>query len=126
MRLDVSRSAGGHAFRLTFDAALTGPCMRCLADARHSESVEAREVHHAGGGEEMTSPYVDGDVLDLGTWARDALALALPAQILCRVDCAGLCAVCGASLNDADPAEHAHRAERGGPFAALSELVPPD
>ena len=36
-----------------------------------------------------------GEVLDLGAWARDALALALPDQVLCRPDCAGLCAVCG-------------------------------
>ncbi len=123
VRIDVSRAAGGHAFRLAFDAELTGPCMRCLGDGRHSESVDAREVDQAGGGEEMTSPYVEDEVLDVGTWARDALALALPAQILCRPDCAGLCPVCGASLNDTDPAEHEHGGEAAGPFAKLSELI---
>ena len=29
-----------------------------------------------------------------------ALALALPTQIVCREDCAGLCPVCGENLND--------------------------
>jgi hypothetical protein len=43
------------------------------------------------------------DELDLARWAHDALALALPIQLLCRPDCKGLCPVCGASLNDADP-----------------------
>jgi DUF177 domain-containing protein len=125
VRLDISRAVGGHAFRLAFETEVEGPCMRCLADARVPVVVEAREVHHGGGDdEELTSPYVEGDVLDLGSWAHDALALALPAQLLCRPDCAGLCAICGASLNDADPADHEHLNERGGPFAKLGELPP--
>lgn len=122
VRVEVSRTAGGHAFKLSFDAVLTGPCMRCLADARHAESVESREVDQMGGDEEMTSPYVDDQLLDVGRWAHDALALALPPRILCRSDCAGLCPICGASLNDADPAEHEHGEGRSGPFAALGEL----
>ena len=45
--------------------------------------------------------------LDLERWVRDALAEALPAQILCRDDCRGLCEVCGANLNDVGE-EHEH------------------
>ena len=53
-------------------------------------------------------------------WARDALALALPEQILCRPDCAGLCPVCGKDLNR-EP--HEHEEERADPrWAALAEL----
>jgi uncharacterized protein len=121
-RLEISRTAGGYALRLTFGSTLAGPCMRCLADARLEIEVEAREVNQPGSGdEELLSPYVDGALLEIGSWAHDALALAMPAQILCRPDCAGLCPVCGESLNDADPAEHHHRAAKG-PFAKLSEL----
>ena len=40
----------------------------------------------------MRTPYVEGDMLDVSAWARDAIALALPEKILCRPDCAGLCA----------------------------------
>ena len=122
VRLDVSRTASGHAFRLVFETEVSGPCMRCLEGAAQPVRVEAREVDQPGGGEEMRCPYVDDEVLDLAAWARDALVLALPPQILCRDDCAGLCPVCGASLNDADPAEHEHADSRGGPFAKLSEL----
>jgi DUF177 domain-containing protein len=123
-RLDVSRSASGHAFRLAFDAAVAGPCMRCLADARAPVPIEAREVDLPGSGdEELASPYVDGEVLDVDAWAHDALVLALPAQILCRPDCAGLCAVCGASLNDADPADHDHDRGADPRSAQLGELL---
>ena len=34
-------------------------------------------------------------------WLRDAVAEALPAQILCREECRGLCPVCGIDLNEA-------------------------
>jgi uncharacterized protein len=39
------------------------------------------------------------DQLELSAWARDAIALALPDQILHAPDCAGLCPVCGKDLN---------------------------
>ena len=99
--LDTScMTQGGYALRLRFDAALRGPCMRCLEPARPAIAVEAREVNQPGGGEELASPYVHDEELDVRAWARDALALALPAQLLCREDCAGLCAACGENLND--------------------------
>ena len=121
--LDVSRTSTGYAFRLRFPLRLEGPCMRCLEAAAVELSVDAREVDQpAGGDEELVSPYVDEGVLDVGGWARDAIALAVPGQLLCREDCAGLCSVCGASLNDADPAEHRHE-EGGDPrWAKLREL----
>lgn len=124
--VDVSRmTSDGHALRLRFDAALEGPCMRCLIEAGPAISVDAREVHQPGGGEELTSPYVDeGGRLDLRAWARDALVLALPAQILCKPDCAGLCPECGADLNVAGRAGevHAHERPPDPRWAALREL----
>ena len=54
-------------------------------------------------------------------WARDALALALPAQLLCRDDCAGLCAVCVENLNEAGP-EPAHERAPDARWAKLSAL----
>lgn len=112
-RLDVSRTTTGYALRVRFGTELTGPCVRCLEDASNAIEVDAREVDQASAeDEELRSPYViDGD-LDVHRWANDALVLALPDQLLCRPDCAGLCSVCGESLNDADP--EAHRHSQGG------------
>jgi len=122
IRLDVSRTMGsGWALRLRFAATLDGPCVRCLERATPEFSADAREVHQPGGGEELASPYVDGDgELDLAQWARDSLALALPAQLTCRPDCAGLCPECGAKLDD-DPG-HAHEPQPDPRWAKLSEL----
>jgi uncharacterized protein len=122
-RVDVSKTSSGYALRLRFAVELEGPCQRCLDPARLSVDVEAREVEQAGtDDEELRSPYVDGEELDIGGWARDAVALALPGQILCRPDCAGLCPVCGESLNDSDPEEHRHGSGGDPRWAKLREL----
>jgi uncharacterized protein len=120
--LDVSRmTAGGYALRLRFQARVTGPCMRCLATADPVVAVDAREVDQAGGGEELESPYVSQAELDLRGWVRDALALALPSQLVCRAECAGLCPVCGEDLNLAG-ADHGHERDPDPRWAKLREL----
>lgn len=119
--LDVSHTTSGYALRLCFVVPLEGPCMRCLEDAEQQLSIDAREVDQPGGGEELRSPYLDGEDLDLRAWARDALVLALPAQIVCRDDCLGLCSVCGENLNEAGP-EHFHEREPDPRWAKLREL----
>jgi uncharacterized protein len=122
VELSVSRMAGGgYALLLRFSAEVVGPCMRCLKDANPRVAVEAREVDRPGGGEELDSPYVHDETLDLAGWARDAFALAMPAKILCREDCAGLCPVCAADLNEA-PAGHHHESAPDSRWAKLREL----
>lgn len=120
--LDVSRMMGnGFSLRLRFHAVLEGVCMRCLEPAAPGFDVDVRDVDQPGGGEELDSPYVSPDgALDLRAWARDALALALPTQVVCREDCAGLCAVCGANLN-LEPG-HAHEPDPDPRWAKLKEL----
>jgi len=120
--LDVSRmTGGGYSLRLRFASALAGPCVRCLAAAAPVTKVDAREVDQPGGGDELTSPYVAGQDLDLAGWAHDAFALALPDQVLCRPDCAGLCPECGEDLNTAGP-EHGHERAPDPRWAKLREL----
>jgi uncharacterized protein len=123
VRLDVSRTTGnGWALRLRLAVSVSGPCMRCLEPAEPRFEVDAREVEQPGSAdEELSSPYVDDEgELDLASWARDALALTLPAQITCSEDCAGLCAQCGANLNE-DP-DHAHEPEPDPRWSKLSEI----
>ncbi|HSO98963.1 MAG TPA: DUF177 domain-containing protein [Solirubrobacteraceae bacterium] len=122
VHLDISRTTGdGYSLRLRLRTKLAGPCMRCLEPSSPGFEVDAREVFQPGGGEELESPYVERGELALGAWARDALALTLPASVLCLADCAGLCPVCGADLNVAGP-DHAHERPPDPRWAKLSEL----
>jgi uncharacterized protein len=120
--LVVARASTGTVFELRFDTRLHGPCYRCLADAVVELAIDAREYQatNPGGSDELRTPYLADDKLDVHAWARDAIALALPEQVLCRPDCAGLCPVCGRDLN-LEP--HEHEEEHGDPrWAVLAEL----
>lgn len=120
--LEVSKMlGGGYALKLELSAALAGPCMRCLKEAAPEVTVQAREVDVPGEGEELESPYVQGETVDVAAWARDAFALAAPAKVLCRQDCAGLCPECAADLNEAGPG-HSHERAQDSRWAKLSEL----
>jgi uncharacterized protein len=122
VEVKISQASGATVFDMQINAHLTGPCMRCLAFADVPCHVSAREFNDpdAPKADELRSDYVVDDHLDVGAWARDAIALELPEQILCRPDCAGLCPVCGKDLND-EPHEHAER-EPDPRWEALSEL----
>jgi uncharacterized protein len=119
--LQVTRASSGTVLELALDLSVEGPCFRCLQDAVLPLSLRLREYQASKPeGEEDTTEYLADDRLDLSAWAHDATALALPDQILCRPDCAGLCPVCGKDLN-VEPHEHAE--ERLDPrWEALSRL----
>jgi DUF177 domain-containing protein len=122
-RLDISRPSNGYALRLRFALRIDGPCMRCLEAAFVETEVDAREVDQSGtDDEELRSPYVVDDRLDVGRWAHDAAVLAVPTRILCRPDCAGLCPICGVPLNDADPSDHEHDSGGDPRWNKLKEL----
>ena len=120
--LRISQGSGATVFDVCVGARLTGPCMRCLAFAEVERSVSAREFHDpdAPPADGLRSDYVTDNHLDAAAWVRDAIALELPEQILCRPDCAGLCPACGKDLN-AEPHEHSER-ELDPRWAVLGEL----
>jgi uncharacterized protein len=119
--LAVTRASTGWVFDLRFAVRLHGPCVRCLADAVVEEQLSLREYQATSpDSDELTTPYLADDRLDLSAWARDSLILALPDKILCRLDCAGLCPVCGKDLNR-EP--HVHGEQEPDPrWAVLEEL----
>jgi uncharacterized protein len=120
--LTLTRLSSGLMLELAFGVRLVGPCVRCLGDAGLDVAVDDRQYQATDpeDDEELRTPYLQDDRLDLSAWARDAVALALPDQILCRADCAGLCPVCGRDLN-VEPHEHE---DEGGDdrWAKLAEL----
>lgn len=109
LELDAARVEDQLTLKAGVQTELEGPCQRCLGMARISVSVRGIDYVRRGDSEaneseadedEAFEGYARGFVLDVDRWVRDLIAEALPAQLLCREDCAGLCPVCGADLNE--------------------------
>lgn len=112
--LDVRFEAVSEGVLVTGSAAvpLGGECARCLDPLVSSVDVGFTELYRYEIDPEDVddeSPVLDGDKLDLEQVFRDAVVLALPLSPLCREDCPGLCAECGARLADVGPS-HVHDA----------------
>jgi uncharacterized protein len=52
--------------------------------------------------DEIGLHYFSGEVIDLREAIQEEVVMALPTQPLCRPECSGLCAQCGADLNKGD------------------------
>jgi uncharacterized protein len=86
-------------------------CTRCLRDVRlkidaalkaafvteENYTSEKEAVLRQG---DLDVSIYDGEKIDLADLVREQILLDLPAQILCREDCKGLCQKCGANLNE--------------------------
>jgi uncharacterized protein len=66
-------------------------CSRCLKTFAQPLHVEQFVFHHELTGE---------DFVDLTSNIREDIILELPQRALCRLDCKGLCPVCGEDLNE--------------------------
>ncbi len=120
--LALTKASTGTVLELRFATRLHGPCFRCLEDTVLELDIDTREYQATSPDEpeDLRTPYVEDDKLDLAAWSRDAVALEMPDKILCRPDCAGLCPFCGKNLND-DP--HTHESESADSrWAALEKL----
>jgi uncharacterized protein len=123
----------GILVRGTITFALTLPCGRCL-EPQHTQLVaEVMELFvdpdRADDADDIEPGYVlidDMTAIDLTTLVRDALLIDLPIRVLCRDDCAGLCAQCGADLNSTD-CGHRHEPDVDPRWAALTNVsLPPE
>jgi uncharacterized protein len=94
-------------------------CARCLTEWSDVVTIEAVELFTRRPTGDQ--PAVASDLtVDLGPVIHDEISLSLPPDPLCRPDCAGLCATCGADLN-MDPCA-GHGDDLASPFAALKQL----
>ena len=120
--LTLTQTSSGLVLELELEVRMMGPCFRCLGDAALPVSVRSREYQAMSpdGSDELATPYLVDDRLDLSAWARDASRSRSPTRSSADPDCAGLCPVCGRDLN-AEP--HQHEEPEADPrWAALSEL----
>jgi uncharacterized protein len=79
-------------------------CARCLIEFPSTVDVDVCELYVApghGAPADDDTYRVQGTEIHLEAMLRDAITLAIPLQPLCREDCKGICASCGADLNSA-------------------------
>jgi len=105
-------------------------CDRCLRPAAAPLEVEFETAfipaeYEAGKTEnvelladELGLAAYEGDSVNLDELVREQLLLALPARVLCREECRGLCPDCGADLNEGECG--CDRAETDPRWAALA------
>ena len=89
---------GKHSAYLEGEAefTLSGSCTRCLAET--TESFVAKFSEEVS--EDNPEGYsVVNDKIDLKNIVDDAILVNFPINFLCKEDCKGICAGCGANLN---------------------------
>ena len=118
----------GLLVRGTVQAPARVACVRCLAERDDVISADVVELFGTPDGhdDDTVEPGYEivDDAVDFDTLLRDALAAARPSHPLCRPDCAGLCATCGADLNIAPCDGHPEQVDRR--WSALAGLEFPD
>lgn len=75
-----------------------GDCRRCLTPVVGELECPVRELYQVNLTDPDAFPIVN-DQIDLSVMVRETVLLDLPDAPVCRVDCAGLCPVCGLDLN---------------------------
>ena len=94
-------------------ARLEVPCGRCLKPVevpinsgfteRFVSAVSwAADEQHELQEEDLNLAVFDGAGIELNDLAREEILLAIPANVLCREDCRGLCPTCGTDRNQGD------------------------
>lgn len=114
----------------TAAVAIHGECSRCLDPIDYDLDVDVQELYVFGpatdGGEAAEDDLlyeVQDETIDLEPMLRDAVITQLPFQPVCREDCQGLCAGCGARLEE-DPGHHHEVVDPR--WSALSGLLEQD
>ena len=124
--IGISVTEDGAVAEGNLDAKTDLSCSRCLEEYQQPIKIQFTEIFSAHLAEyfeedlgEQPMP-ADGSI-DLGPIIRDYAVLDIPIRQLCRVDCKGLCPVCGMNLNQKDCG---HKIEHIDPrMEGLKELL---
>ena len=94
-------------------------CSRCLQALDEAFRVAFQELF-AYSGQSDEDLLVINNTVDIEEVVRDAVVISFPFQPVCDEDCMGLCAECGANLND-DP-DHVHEGQIDPRWTELKKL----
>jgi len=107
----------------TVSADWSTTCRRCLAPVADTAVAEVDELYQI----EVLDPdayLIEDGQLDLAPLAREIILLELDLERVCRVDCEGLCPVCGIDRNTEECS--CDTEVRDDRWAALEGFVPDD
>ncbi|MBR1841782.1 MAG: DUF177 domain-containing protein [Oscillospiraceae bacterium] len=98
----VENHAGALSAVGSVEASFSCVCARCLRALEKSLSIPFTAYLAEELQDEDSEDYylIEGDEVDIGEVARDALVLNMPTRFLCDEDCKGLCPKCGKNLNE--------------------------
>ena len=94
--------------RASVRMAIRMPCSRCLKDVRipfdftDDRELDFEKIRRADPDDIDEFSYIEGHSLDVDRFVQNELIVRLPAKVLCREDCAGLCPICGRDLNEGE------------------------
>lgn len=103
MSFDLKLQSFGNSIKLdaTCDLTIWRTCDRCLADFEEEVSlVICRMLTKSE--TDLYDIVIEDGYLDMEELIIDELLIQLPAASLCSYDCKGLCASCGADLNEGE------------------------
>ena len=130
----ASRKEGEVQLRGKISTRIEVACDRCHRDVSVPVETEfdVKYVPAREDGEEATELEADdlnasiyeGDAIDVDELVREQVLLSLPMRVLCKDECKGLCAGCGADLNDETcSCQHEEIDPRWAALATLKEKL---
>lgn len=107
---DLTNAGGCISVRGQLCVRLQTQCARCLCALEQFLELEVNEEcalrqldapqSYESHEDALQIPILNDDELDLSELIRQLVAMNIPARVLCRDDCRGLCSACGADLNE--------------------------
>jgi uncharacterized protein len=85
-----------------FLAEITAPCHRCLEEARLNLNLQLNQAYELSAPDDEELLPIESNSINLREAFYREMMINLPAKILCREDCRGICPNCGVNLNVAE------------------------
>jgi uncharacterized protein len=98
----VTKTTQGLLFRVVMQAEAIVECVCCLENYSQPLEIDFTELY-AFSADSMTDSGLllpEDGMVDLLPLIREEMLLAVPIRPICRVDCKGLCFICGENLNE--------------------------
>jgi uncharacterized protein len=98
----VTRTAQGLLVQVKMRAFTPAECVRCLSEFSQPLDIDFADLYafNANSITESGLMVPESGKINLEPIIREEMLLAMPINPLCRVDCLGLCTICGENLNE--------------------------